>query len=120
VRNPLSASTSTSAKSVVENTERKIAKGQRLGEFESRTQHPRYAFDCFEHPLANRPNQPAFSPSWPYFFNNTLTTRLVSGLKVGPFETPHGLLGVLKKNDPDLRYVQATSPRSLDNGTVEC
>jgi hypothetical protein len=97
VRNPLSASTSTSAKSAVENTGRKIANGRRLGEFEPRAKHPRYAFDCFERPLANRLNQPAYSPTWPYFFYNTLATRLASGLKVGLFETPHGLLGVLKK-----------------------
>jgi len=81
----------------VGNTERKIAKGRRLGEFELRAKHPRYAFDYFERPLAKPPNQPGYSPTWPYFFYNTLATRLVSGLKVGLVETPHGLLGVVKK-----------------------
>ena len=55
VQNPLSASTSTSAKSAVENTERKIAKGRRLGVFELCAEHPCYVLDCFEHPLTNRP-----------------------------------------------------------------
>ena len=81
----------------MENTEWKIVKGRRPGEFEVCAEYPRYVFDCFEHPLTNRPTRPAFSPIWPYFLNNTLATRLVSGLKVGLFETPHGLLGVFKK-----------------------
>ena len=84
-------------KSAVENTERKIAKGRRSGEFEVCAEHPHYIFNCFERPLTNRPTRPAYYPIWPYLFNNTLATHLVSGLKVGFFETPHGLLGVFKK-----------------------
>jgi hypothetical protein len=78
----------------VGNTEWKIAKGRRLGKFEPRAKHSRYAFDYFKRPLAS---QLAYSPTWPFFFYNMFATRLVPGLKVGLFETPHGLLGVLKK-----------------------
>ena len=124
----LSASTSTSAKSVVESTVHANARMLRPGVFEPCARHSFYVRGLKQISVSDALCMPpqyglTFSVWDPCLtqpiISCPLSVHFVPGLEIGLLKTPRYLMGV-SKNDSIIGWVQAAHLKGLDHGVTQC